>query len=98
MYIEKFDAVKDLRRSLKGKVYEKETDECASVMLNAVQYLKTIEDLDGLDIHFEGEWLWISDIAEGTTKANKDTLKKAGCWFSAKRKAWYLAPKNVKRV
>ena len=84
MYIDKFDAVKSMRRSTKGKVYEKPTEEICSFFLNAVNTLKGIE---GIEFAMDGDWLWVT----GDTKPVKDTLKSAGCFYSAKRKAWYIA-------
>lgn len=84
MYIDKFDAVKSMRRSTKGKVYEKPTKEICSFFLNAVNTLKGIE---GIEFKMDGDWLWVS----GDTKPVKDTLKSAGCFYSAKRKEWYIA-------
>lgn len=83
MYIDKFDAVKSMRRNTKGKVYEKPTDEICSFFLNAVNVLKGLE---GIEPKVEGDWVFIY----GDTKPVKDTLKSAGCFYSAKRKAWYI--------
>lgn len=81
MYIDKFDAVKELRRSRKGKIYRKPTEETVSFFLNAVNSLKGIE---GLEFYKDGEWIWV----KGETKKNKDALKSAGAWFSGQRKEW----------
>ena len=43
LYIDKFDAVKNVRRSSKGKIYEKPTKETCSFFLNAVNVLKGLE-------------------------------------------------------
>ena len=83
MYIDKFDVVKNMRRNSKGKIYEKPTDEICSFFLNAVNTLKGIE---GIEPKVEGDWVFIY----GDTKPVKDTLKSAGCFYSAKRKAWYI--------
>ena len=84
LYIDKFDAVKNVRRSSKGKIYEKPTKETCSFFLNAVNVLKGLE---GIEPKVEGDWVFIY----GDTKPVKDALKSAGCWYSAKRKAWYIA-------
>ena len=83
MYMDKFDSVKSIRRNSKGEVYEKPTDEICSFFLNAVHVLK---ELEGIEPKVEGDWVFIY----GDTKPVKDTLKSAGCFYSAKRKAWYI--------
>ena len=84
MYIDKFEAVKNVRRNSKGKTYNKPTEETCSFFLNAVNVLKGLE---GIEPKVEGDWVFIY----GDTKPVKDALKSAGCWYSAKRKAWYIA-------
>ena len=41
--------------------------------------------LDGIIIEQCGGWLWLS----GETRKHKETLKAAGCYWSAKKKMWY---------
>jgi len=84
LYIEKFDEVKECRRTLKGKIYRKPTEETASFFLNAVN---TIKGLDGINCEMSGDWMWVT----GETKKVKESLKMAGCTYSAKRQAWYIA-------
>lgn len=83
MYIDKFDEVKELRRTQEGKVYRKKTDETVSFFLNTVQVLKGLE---GIDCEMRGEWLFVT----GDTKPVKDQIKSAGCFFNPKQKCWCI--------
>lgn len=84
LYEERFEEVKELRRSLKGKVYRKPTEETVDFFLNAVNIVK---GLDGVECEVNGDWAWFT----GETKKNRKALKDAGCMYSVKRQAWYIA-------
>lgn len=84
LYIDKFEEVKNLRRSQKGKVYKKkEWNETVSFFLNAVNTLKGIE---GIDCEMRGDWLFVT----GDTKPVKEGIKSAGCFFNPKQKCWCI--------
>ena len=56
-------------------------------------YMDIIEllvHLKGIDIELCGGWLWLS----GETKAVKEQLKAAGCFWAAKKKLWYWRPSD----
>lgn len=57
----------------------------------AEDYIRVINQLirlDGIEIELTGTWLWIG----GNTKQYKDELKKAGCYWAAKKALWYWRP------
>lgn len=83
MYIEKFEEVKELRRTLDGKIYRKKSNETVSFFLNTVQHLKGLE---GIECEIRGDWLFVT----GDTKPVKDEIKSAGCFFNVKQKCWCL--------
>jgi hypothetical protein len=85
LYIDQFDEVKEVNAKKNGEIYTKPTKETAGYFLNCINTLKGIE---GLELEMNGSWLWV----KGDTKANKEALKNAGCWFAPKKKMWYLAP------
>lgn len=85
MYADKFDGVKELRKTMDGrKIYRKPTEESVSFFPNAVNILKGLE---GLEYYKDGEWIWV----KGETKKNHEALKNAGAWYSGKRKEWRFA-------
>ena len=55
--------------------------------------LSIICGLAGIEIELCGTWLWIS----GNTKAHKETLKKAGCFWASKKMQWYWHSKTAEK-
>ena len=55
--------------------------------------LSIICGLAGIEIELCGRWLWIS----GNTYAHKDILKKAGCFWAAKKMQWYWHSKTEEK-
>lgn len=49
------------------------------------EMLEKFIHLEGLEIEICGSWLWLG----GNTYAHRETLKKLGCRYSAKKYKWY---------
>lgn len=92
-----FQYEKMLSQVTKYNNYTKENEEMS---LNDIEVEKEIKDiilktlnLKGLDVELCGNWIWFT----GETRTHKDILKGLGCYFAAKKKAWYWRPADYKR-
>lgn len=86
-YEQLFARLKDRHTSIKEDSKEKyytatkATAETAGMFINIINYLLK---LDGVIVELCGSWVWVS----GDTKKHKDSLKAAGCKYSAKKQMW----------
>lgn len=56
------------------------------------QVIEKIINIPGIIIELCGSWIWIS----GETRAFKDQIKAAGCFWASKKKMWYWrAPEDA---
>ena len=72
-----------------------ETGKTRPIHETAEQFRTVIEKLiriPGIVIELCGSWIWIS----GETRAYKDEIKAAGCYWASKKKMWYWrAPEDA---
>lgn len=96
LYAKYFDEVKTWNKTKDGELYEKATSEKAETFVKAIEFLTSTE---GIHVEMCGTWLWISDAEghEGTTKAEKESLKGLGCRYAPNKKCWYIAPQGSRR-
>lgn len=85
----------ELFKVLKDKAHEEDPEKNAAWTSDDLDdgYADIIEvliHLQGIDIELCGAWLWIS----GDTKAVKDQLKAAGCYWASKKQMWYWRPSD----
>ena len=83
---------------LKDKAFREDPDnnvEWSTVNTDELDdgYMRIIDlliHLKGINIELCGGWLWLS----GDTKAVKEQLKSAGCYWAPKKKLWYWRPSD----
>lgn len=83
-YEERFEA---LKRTQNTQAAEDPTGRTRATTESAGDFIAIVSlllSLDGLEVELCGRWLWIG----GNTRANKETLKAAGCRWSSSKKLW----------
>ena len=87
-----FAKLKNTHKNNEGEFYTKETEETMSEWKEIINDLFSLKMID-VEIEVIGSFLWVT----GNTKPYKDSLKKIGLKWGAKKQAWYLSPKGYKR-
>jgi hypothetical protein len=60
--------------------------------------IRKFDGLEGIQVNFVGTWIWLEDIVQGSTKAQKEAIKAIKidgynkAFFNRKRLVWQFSP------
>lgn len=85
-YKEAFNRLENKHRKATEKATDQDsTEQFTETPEQFADIISRVVNLDGVEIEIFGHWVWLS----GNTYFHKDTIKKAGFFFSSKHKKWY---------